>query len=122
MSYRTRQREAVLRVLQEEENPLSAQEIFERAGAICEGIGEATVFRTLKQLLESQEITKVELPGVAPHYEITTERHHHYFVCESCKQLLPLHGCVSGLSKLLPSGSRMKHHEVVIFGECGNCP
>jgi Fur family ferric uptake transcriptional regulator len=121
MNYRTRQREAVLRVLQEEEGPLSAQIILARAGLICPGIGAATVFRILRQLLETQEITKVELPGLAPLYELVQGQHRHFFVCESCHQLLPLAGCVSGLAKLLPAGSRMKRHEIIVFGECGQC-
>jgi Fur family ferric uptake transcriptional regulator len=121
MSYQTRQREAVLRVLAGEGRPLSAQSVFELAKTYCPGIGAATVFRTLKQAIEAGEIAKVELPGLPPHYEISSGKHHHFFVCESCHQLLPLEGCVSGLQKLLPSGSRMKNHEVVIFGECPEC-
>jgi Fur family ferric uptake transcriptional regulator len=110
-----------MRVLESEAHPLSAQEILERAGALCPGIGAATVFRALKQLLESGEISRVELPGVPPHYELAAQDHRHFFVCETCKQLLPLRGCVGGLSKLLPAGSRMKHHEIVIYGECADC-
>ena len=121
MSYQTRQREAVLRVLLEDGKPLTAQSVLERAKVYCPGIGAATVFRTLKQAIETGEVCKVELPGLAPHYEVASEKHHHFFVCETCSQLLPLDGCVSGLQKLLPSGSRMKNHEVVIFGECPEC-
>lgn len=121
MGYRTRQRETILRILREEGAPLPAHAILERAGESCPGIGSATVFRTLKQALESGEIAKVELPGLAPHYEITPAHHHHFFVCESCRRLRPLRGCVSGLSRLLPAGSRMKHHEIVVFGECSDC-
>lgn len=121
MSYRTRQRQAILQVLQEEKRPLSAQEIYQKAGEFCAGLGAATVFRTLKQLLEAGDLSKVELPGLAPHYERANGHHHHFFMCESCKQLLPLRGCVDGLSKLLPHGSSMKHHEIVIFGECASC-
>ncbi len=121
MSYQTRQREAVLRVLVEEGKPLTAQATLERAKSHCPGIGAATVFRSLKQAMATGEITKVELPGLAPHYEIVSDKHHHFFVCESCRQLLPLQGCVSGLKRLLPEGSRMTNHEVVIFGECPAC-
>ncbi len=121
VKYRTRQRDAVLRVVTEEGKPLSAQKIIERADQLCPGIGAATVFRTLKQAVESGEVSKVELPGLAPHYEIATADHHHFFVCENCHELQPLEGCLDDLSKLLPIGSRMKHHEIVIFGECSNC-
>ncbi len=111
----------MLQVLREEAQPLSAQAVLDRAGPICPGIGAATVFRTLKQAVESGEVVKVELPGLAPHYELASSHHHHFFVCESCEQILPLQGCVNGLPKLLPSGSRMSHHEIVIFGECSTC-
>ncbi len=121
MNYQTRQRQAVLSVLQSEDQPLSAHQIHERAKKECVGIGAATVFRTLKQLLQAGQIAKVEVPGVPPHYERAPQPHHHFFVCKSCKQLLPLQGCVTGLNKLLPKGTRMSHHEIIVFGECAAC-
>jgi len=36
-------------------------------------------------------------------------------------RLLVLEGCVEGLREILPSGSRMTNHEIVIFGECPEC-
>lgn len=121
MNYRTRQREAVLQVLEQEHKPLTAQGILEKASAICPGIGAATVFRTLKDATQSGEIAKVELPGLPPHYEMRQASHHHFFVCETCREVQPLKGCVQGLRKLLPKGSRMTAHEVVIFGDCPTC-
>lgn len=121
MNYQTRQRQAVLRVLMEERKPLTAQSVLDRARVLCPGLGVATVFRILKHALEEGEIRKVELPGVAPHYERASQKHHHFFVCQVCSKLLPLEGCVDGLQKLLPPGTRMKNHEVVILGECETC-
>jgi Fur family ferric uptake transcriptional regulator len=121
MNYRTRQREAVLRVLSHEDKPLTAQVILTKANAICPGIGAATVFRTLKEAMQSGEISKVELPGLPPHYELRRDRHHHFFVCQTCHDIQPLEGCVQGLNRLLPKGSRMRDHEVVIFGDCSEC-
>ena len=121
MIYQTRQREAVLQVLSQGGRPLPAKKIIQQANELCPGIGAATVFRTLKQAVESGEVSKVELPGLPPHYEMRSLQHHHFFVCENCQELQLLEGCVNGLSKLLPLGSRMKHHEIVIFGQCRDC-
>ena len=121
MNYRTRQREAVQTVLAQQKRPLTAQSILERAQKICPGIGAATVFRALKEGVASGEIRRVELPGLAPHYESAHQSHHHFFVCQSCHEVQPLPGCVQGLGKLLPKGSRMQSHELVIFGDCPVC-
>jgi Fur family ferric uptake transcriptional regulator len=121
MNYRTRQREAVLQVLSHGDKPLTAQAVFAKASAICPGIGVATVFRTLKEAMQSGEISKVELPGLPPHYERHRNGHHHFFVCQTCHDVQPLEGCVQGLDRLLPKGSKMNGHEVVIFGDCSEC-
>jgi Fe2+ or Zn2+ uptake regulation protein len=121
MNYRTRQREAVLRVLSQGDKLLTAQAVLVKANAIFRGIGASTVFRKLKEAMRSGEISKVELPGLPPHYGLRRDRHHHFFVCQTCHDVQPLEGCVQGLNRLLPKGSRMRGHEVVIFGDCSEC-
>jgi Fur family ferric uptake transcriptional regulator len=121
MNYRTRQREAVLQVLSHGDKPLTAQAVFAKANAIYPGIGVVTVFRTLKEAMQSGEISKVELQELLPHYEKYCDSHHDFFVCQACQDVQPLQGCVKGLSKLLPKSCRMKDHEVVIFASGAIC-
>jgi Fur family transcriptional regulator, ferric uptake regulator len=121
MTYRTRQREAILSVVRQQNRPLRAREIIELAAELCPGIGEATVFRTLKQEVENETLTRLELPGLPPVYECASAEHHHYFFCRECEQISTMTGCVNGLSKILPRGARMFHHEIIIHGQCADC-
>jgi Fur family transcriptional regulator, ferric uptake regulator len=121
MAYRTRQRDAIWQVVATSERPLTAQDICEEAGKSVEGIGIATVYRALKQMVDEGQVRHIEVPGVQPHYENAARSHHHFFLCEQCKRLFDLAGCLRGISNLLPSGYRMKRHEIVIYGDCDGC-
>ena len=121
MAYRTRQREAIWQTVVSSDRPLTAHEICALAGKSVQGIGIATVYRALKQLVEEGQVRHIEVPGVQPHYESAARSHHHFFLCEQCKRLFDLAGCLRGLSHLLPRGYRMKRHEIVIYGECPHC-
>ena len=122
MPYRTRQKKAVWQVLQEAERPLTALEISDLAAQSVQGIGLATIYRTLKQLQDDGQIRCIEVPGAAPHYEKSALGHHHFFLCEHCRHLFQLEGCLRGLSNLLPAGYQMRRHEIVLYGSCPNCP
>ena len=121
MPSNTQQRSSILHVLDELGRPVTPQELLEAASAESPGLGLATVYRTLKNLVESGEVRKIEVAGVPPHYEMDSDKHHHFFVCEDCHKLFDLEGCPGGFKKLLPPGFSMKSHEVVIYGECRDC-
>jgi Fur family ferric uptake transcriptional regulator len=63
----------------------------------------------------------VDIPGVAPHYERVGRHHHHFFLCQQCRQLFDLAGCVRGVKALAPSGFRVQEHEIVLYGQCAAC-
>lgn len=121
MAYRTRQREAILRLVTSSERPLTAREICRQAGEFVHGIGMATVYRALRQMVEEGQVRHIQIPGVQPHYESSARSHHHFFLCERCNHLTDLTGCLRGLHNLLPRGYRMKRHEIVIYGDCEDC-
>jgi Fur family transcriptional regulator, ferric uptake regulator len=121
MPYKTRQKGAVWNVIQASPRPLTALEICKNARKDVKGLGIATVYRALKQLVEEGQTRHIEIPGAQPHYESAAKPHHHFFLCEDCRQLFDLTGCLRGISNLLPDGYRMKRHEIVIYGECPAC-
>lgn len=118
---KTQQRSSILEALHELGRPVTAQELLETAAANSPGLGLATVYRTLKRLVDVGEVRKIEVAGVPPHYEMEDDQHHHFFVCEDCHKMFDLAGCPGGFKKLLPSGFKMKSHEVVIYGACPDC-
>ncbi len=121
MAYKTRQKEAIWDVIQESPSPLTAALICEKASKKVAGLGIATVYRTLKQLVEEGQVRHIEFSGVPPHYESSAKHHHHFFLCEQCKRVFDVMGCLRGIPHLLPKGYHMKRHEIVLYGNCANC-
>lgn len=117
----TQQRRAIRRVIEESGRPLGPREVLDAAQAHCPGLGIATVYRTLKTLVEEAELTQVELPGEPPRYETTGKHHHHHFHCRACDRVFELEGCPEGLRRLTPPGFSLESHELVLYGRCPGC-
>ena len=47
-------------------------------------VGRATVYRTLKLLLEAGVVCKLQMPAGGPRYSLARVEHHHHTVCLSC--------------------------------------
>ena len=121
MERTTAQRKAIQNVLEQAGRPLSPPEIFAAARAIAPGLGMATVYRTIKRLLDDGEISQVELPGEAPRYERAGMGHHHHFRCNGCNKVFDLMGCASQFEKCTPAGFKLESHEIYLFGRCETC-
>jgi Fur family transcriptional regulator, ferric uptake regulator len=119
---RKTQQQALIRGLFEHSGrPLSAQELLDAASSIQPGIGIATIYRGIKQLLEDNALVAVDIPGTAPRYERTGLHHHHHFLCQKCDRVYPVSGCPGHLEKLVPPGFKMNAHKIVIEGNCAEC-
>ena len=73
-------RRAVLSLLDRKEEGFSAEEV----SAELPGVGRATVYRTLKLLLEAGVVCKLSLPDGVPMYSLARVEHHHHTVCVHC--------------------------------------
>ena len=100
---------------------MTAAETLSAARQRYEGLGIATVYRTLGLLLEEGWLTIVELPGEPTRFERTISQHHHYFRCRLCEQVFTLPGCIGAISSWVPPGFVHERHEVVLHGECASC-
>jgi Fur family ferric uptake transcriptional regulator len=118
---KTRQRDAVLAALRETGRPLGPAEILEHARAEVPSINLATVYRTLKLLVEAGDLKKVDLPGEPPRYEAADIDHHHHFRCDSCEKVYDITGCPPDLKHLLPAGFSLREHDLTLFGVCAAC-
>ncbi|HVA36980.1 MAG TPA: Fur family transcriptional regulator [Candidatus Dormibacteraeota bacterium] len=82
----TRQRAAVLHVLQTDGGHLDAEAIHERAKQELPSLGLATIYRTLDLLRELGLVQMVQFPGTAARYEARLDKHYH-LLCARCHQL-----------------------------------
>ena len=121
MERTTAQRKAIHTVLEQAGRPLGPPEIYAAARAIAPGLGMATVYRTIKRLIDDGEIAQVELPGEAPRYERAGMSHHHHFRCNACNKVFDLFGCANSFEKCTPQGFALESHEVFLFGRCQTC-
>lgn len=117
----TRQRRAIRDAFVTADRPLNPNEVLELAAAGHEGIGIATVYRNIKNLVEEGWLTTVELPGESARYELAGKAHHHHFHCKQCGKVYELNGCLSGFKAMAPEGFEVTGHEVLLYGVCRSC-
>lgn len=122
MIRKTEQREAIRRVLEQAKRPLNAQEVLDEAQSKVAGLGIATVYRNLKALTKEGWLKTVDLPGDASRYELADIAHHHHFHCTQCGRVFDLHGCTGNIDRLLPDGFKPDRHEILVYGQCADCP
>ncbi len=121
MERRTRQRNAILQVMQAVDRPIGPQEILAAARRRSRGIGIATVYRNLKMLSAEGRLAIVDMPGAPPRYELAGKHHHHHFLCRRCDRLYEVHGCPKNLKRLTPRGFICEGHDLTLFGICAEC-
>lgn len=117
----TRQRSAIREALQAAQRPLLPQEVLAAAQSQVPGLGIATVYRSLKALLDEGAIRLVALPGENPRYETLDHGHHHHFQCTRCERVFDVHACPGDLSRLAPAGFTVEDHELTLYGRCREC-
>lgn len=121
MERATRQRDAIHTVLLGAGRPLSVQEIHKDARQGVAAIGVATVYRTVKALIDEGIVTPVVLPGEAPRYEIADRGHHHHFQCRHCERVFDIEHCEQDFAQHLPKGFSVDAHDVTLYGRCADC-
>lgn len=118
---RTQQRDAIRKAFEDASRPLGPREVLDIAQESVPGLGVATVYRTLKKLVEEGILRPVELPGAPNRYELAGLDHHHHFCCRACDRVFDVEGCPDRVSELVPSGFELEEHEVVLYGVCSSC-
>jgi Fur family ferric uptake transcriptional regulator len=117
----TLQRRAISRVFSVDVPPLTPQEVLVSAQEDIPALGIATVYRTLKSMVESGALVVVNLPGEASRYELTEKRHHHFFSCRACGKVSVVNKCIADFKEMIPSSYKLERHEVVLYGLCDKC-
>lgn len=76
----TEPRRNVIGLLDSKEEGFSAEDISDE----LPGVGRATVYRTIKLLLEAGVICRLPLPDGSTKYSLARVEHHHHTVCVKC--------------------------------------
>ena len=115
----TSQRRAIRQAIEDAGRPLDANEVLEAADV--DGLGLATVYRTLKLGVEEGWLKAVELPNSPARYEMADLAHHHHFECRMCSKVFDIDGCPGNIKPLVPEGFTLEDHEVILYGLCDEC-
>lgn len=115
------QLDAINKVITNSKHPVSAEQLLEEAQSSVPSLGIATVYRTLKLLIEDGKLVAHEIPGHATVYEQTGLKHHHHFVCGSCDRVYDVAGCAGDLRRLVPKNFILEDHEIILRGRCNEC-
>ncbi len=87
-------------------------------------IGRATVFRTIKLLLEAGIICKLSLINGEPRYSLAHAEHHHHTVCVTCGTIGEFHaGTVERVLRLIGNevGGSIIGHRIELYISCADC-
>jgi Fe2+ or Zn2+ uptake regulation protein len=120
----TPQRRAVLDVVAEAEDHPTAGQVLERVRERVEGVGAATVYRTLALLVESGQVAELRLgEGQALRYDQNAHRHAH-LVCNACGQVQDTHvqldaGALAELTE--KTSFTVAGYDVQLHGRCARC-
>ena len=76
----TSPRRSIINLLEQKEEGFSAEDICDELPEV----GRATVYRTIKLLLEAGVICKLAMPNGAPKYSLARVEHHHHTACIRC--------------------------------------
>lgn len=121
----TPQRLAVMAVVQEAQEHLTPQQVLERAGEICTGLGLTTVYRTLDMLSELGFVRRVHSEGDCHSYVATSHGHRHALICQGCHRVVEFPGG-ENLEPLIgrieaKTGYRIDDHLLELSGLCPDC-
>ena len=117
----TAQRRAIRRAFQEAGRPLATHELHLFARETHPSLGIATVYRTVKRLLEQGWLRQVDIPHGPTCYEIAVRHKHHYFQCDGCGKVYDTICREENMTSILPEGFILNRHEVYLYGACMDC-
>jgi Fe2+ or Zn2+ uptake regulation protein len=119
----TKQREAVLKVLRNTKSHPTADGIYEEVKKEIPNISKGTIYRNLKVLQESGQISELSLNGTVSRFEIKQESHYH-FRCERCGRVFDIDEPVDrGLDRKVAkrTGLKILYHQLEFRGLCCEC-
>lgn len=121
----TRQRAAIVELLDDVEEFRSAQQLHELLSAKGSNVGLATVYRAMQALSESGDVDVLRAGDGESLYRRCDKRaHHHHLVCRRCGTAVEIDGpsVESWATKVGAShGFTDIEHTMELFGTCAAC-
>ncbi len=113
----TRQRNAILNIVNTSNNHDTAYMIFKKAQIVLPNISLGTVYRNLKSLEEEHMIQSIECLK-EKHYDKI--KPHDHFICQYCHEIID----IFDLNFVVPEkyqNNIINDHKIVLMGICEKC-
>lgn len=119
---RTPQRYGVLQFLLGHDVHATADEIYKAMNRTNPRASRATVYNSLRALIDSGLVKEVSFDGKAARFDAKIHRHHH-FVCDQCGSVedIAWFDLPAGPREMALGGRRVREFEVVFHGTCERC-
>lgn len=121
----TRQRDIILDIFLSTHQHVSVEELYLKIKSSNPGIGQATVYRTLKLLVEAGLAREILLHDGQTRYEhVIAGEHHDHLVCTGCNTIIEFEDeTIENLQKEIAArhGFLIKSHKMEMYGLCANC-
>jgi Fur family ferric uptake transcriptional regulator len=120
----TRQQAAVADLLDKCDDFTSAQMVHARLREAGEGVGLATVYRTLQAMVEAGTVDMLRTDDGEAVYRACSTHHHHHLVCRDCGRTVEVEGpAVEKWTDRVAAehGFTDVTHTLEIFGTCADC-
>ncbi|MFC1865267.1 Fur family transcriptional regulator [Chloroflexota bacterium] len=120
---KTKQREAILKVLKDTDCHPNAQWIYEQVRREISHISLGTVYRDLKILKEMGKILELDFAGNTTHFDGITKQHYHFY-CQKCNSISDIEEPVNpkiDKSIAAKNGFKVFYHRMDFFGLCRDC-
>ena len=120
----TSQRRLLLELLRDAEGHIDAKELYRRASAKDDSIGQATVYRSLNLFKELGLIDETRLGKIRCYYEIKQSLEHQHLVCRGCGKVMEFQN--PHFQKLIEAvrrehGFKVTKAELYLEGYCTEC-
>ena len=107
-------------VIANQDKHFTAEDLIE----LLPALGRATIFRSLKLLVETGVLCRVLLEDGDLHYQLSHRGHHHHLLCVECGSSQDLLGC--DIEELLQQtsashGFELSGHWLEVYGRCRSC-
>ncbi|BCS53155.1 Fur family transcriptional regulator [Geobacter sp. SVR] len=121
----TRQRDIILDAFLSTHQHVSVEELYLKIKTTHPGIGNATVYRTLKLFVEAGLAREMLLHDGQTRYEhITAGEHHDHLVCTGCNSIIEFENeTIEQLQNeiAMRHGFLIRSHKLEIYGLCSAC-